>query len=284
MKLIKPSEISAKILTLLDESNERVILVSPYMKISKWYKLLHKINRLKKRRILTEIYVREDPDNTATYRDLDQLTLQYIKIPHLHSKLYMNEKYGIVTSMNLLLSSEINSLEIGYLTETQTEYKELLHYYQRYICSKLQVHNDTFAGQSAADLKEMMYNIREKLKETGINSWLWFAENTLHICTGRNNYKVMLNDGHLRITACLSTVPGVKQQSIQRSLLILKKIGDLSAMKIEMHVGPQPDILQLSGQAQYALKSTCITGILETESVYLMESVVRFIDALDDQK
>ena len=40
MKLIKPSEISAKILTLLDESNERVILVSPYMKIPKWDKLL----------------------------------------------------------------------------------------------------------------------------------------------------------------------------------------------------------------------------------------------------
>ena len=275
MILIKPSEISAKILTLPDESNERVILVSPYMKISKWYKLLHKINRVKKRRILTEIYVREDPDNTATYRDLDQLTLQYIKIPNLHSKLYMNEKYGIVTSMNLLLSSEINSLEIGYLTETPTEYKELLHYYQRYICSNLQAHNDTLTGPPAADLKEIMHNIREKLNETGINSWLWFAENTLHISTGSKNYKVMLNDGYLRITVCLSTIP---------SSLILKKIGELTAMKIDMHVGPQPDILQLSGQAQYTLKSTCITGILETESVYMMESVIRFIDAADDQK
>jgi len=118
VKLIKPSEISARILTLLDESDERVIIVSPYMKISKWYKFVHKVNELKTRRVLTEIYVRDDPDNTATYRDLDQLALQYKKIPHLHSKLYLNERYGIVTSMNLLLSSEINSLEIGYATET----------------------------------------------------------------------------------------------------------------------------------------------------------------------
>jgi hypothetical protein len=117
MKLIKPSEISARILTLLDESDERVIIVSPYMKISKWYKFVNKVNELKTRRILTEIYVRDDPDNTATYHDLDQLALQYKKIPHLHSKLYLNERYGIVTSMNLLLSSEINSLEIGYATE-----------------------------------------------------------------------------------------------------------------------------------------------------------------------
>ena len=40
MKLIKPTEISARILTLLDESDERVIIVSPYMKISKWYKFI----------------------------------------------------------------------------------------------------------------------------------------------------------------------------------------------------------------------------------------------------
>ena len=282
MRLIKPSEISAKILTLLEESNERVILVSPYMKISKWYKLLHKINGLTNRRIHTEIYIREAPDNTATYLDLDQLALPYIKIPHLHSKLYMNEKYGIVTSMNLLLSSEINSLEIGYLTETPTEYKELLHYYQRYIRNSLQVHNDKVAGQPDANLKEMIYSIREKLKETGINAWPWFAKNALHISTGRNNYKIMINDGYLRITACLRTVPGEKQQSIQRYILVTKKVGELTAMKTDMHAGPQPDILQLSGQAQYALKSTCITGLLETESVYMMESVVRFIDATDD--
>jgi hypothetical protein len=44
VKLINPSEISARILTLLDESDERVIIVSPYMKISKWYKFVNKVN------------------------------------------------------------------------------------------------------------------------------------------------------------------------------------------------------------------------------------------------
>ena len=77
MKLIKPSEISARILTLLDESDERVIIVSPYMKISKWYKFMNKFTRLKSRGLLTEIYVRDAPDNTATYCDLDQLALEY---------------------------------------------------------------------------------------------------------------------------------------------------------------------------------------------------------------
>ena len=282
MKLIKPSEISARILTLLDESDERVIIVSPYMKISKWYKFVKKINELKTRRILIEIYVRDDPDNTATYRDLDQLALQYKKIPHLHSKLYLNERYGIVTSMNLLLSSEINSLEIGYATENWKEYNDLLGFYHRYIHIGQPVHCDTIAGQPAADLKEIMHSIREELKGTAKNSWPWLAENTLHISTGRNNYSVAIKDGYLRITARLRMASGTRQRCIQGSSLITKKVGDLTAMKTEIHPGPMPDILQLSGQAQHTLKSTCITGILEAEAAYIMESVRRFIDATDD--
>ena len=282
VKLINPSAISARILTLLDESDERVIIVSPYMKISKWYKFVNKVNELRTRRILTEIYIRDDPDNTATYHDLDQLALPYKKIPHLHCKLYLNERYGIVTSMNLLLSSEINSLEIGYATETWTEYNDLLRFYHRYIHIGEPVHCDTIAGQQAADLKEIMQSIREELKRTAKNAWPWLAENTLHISTGRNNYSVSIKDGHLRITARLRMNFRTRQRSIHRSSLIAKKIGDLTAMKVEIHPGPMPDILQLSGQAQHTLKSTCITGILEAEAAYIMESVRRFIDATDD--
>jgi hypothetical protein len=282
VKLIKPSEISARILTLLDESDERVILVSPYMKISKWYKIVNKINELKTRGIITEIYVRGDPDNTATYRDLEQLDLQYNMIPHLHSKLYLNEKYGIVTSMNLLLSSEISSLEIGYATETWAEYSDLLRFYHRHIHIGKPVHCDAVAGPSAADLKEIMYSIREELQRTAKNSWPWLAGNTLHVSTGRNNYRVSIRDGYLRITARLRMASGTRQGSIQRSSLIAKKVGDLTTMKAEIHPDPMPDILWLSGKAQHPLRSTCITGILEAEAACIMESVRRFIEATDD--
>ena len=282
VKLINPSAISARILTLLDESDERVVIVSPYMKISKWYKFVNKVNELRTRRILTEIYIRDDPDNTATYHDLDQLALPYKKIPHLHCKLYLNERYGIVTSMNLLLSSEINSLEIGYATETWTEYNDLLRFYHRYIHIGEPVHCDTIAGQQAADLKEIMHSIREELKRTAKNAWPWLVENTMHISTGRNNYSVSIKDGFLRITARLRMASGTRQRSIQCSSMISKKVGDLTAVKTEIHPGPIPDIIQLSGQAQHKLKSTCITGILGAEAVYMVESVIKFIDATDD--
>lgn len=37
MKFIKPSEISSKVMTLFDESDEFVLVVSPYVKILRWY-------------------------------------------------------------------------------------------------------------------------------------------------------------------------------------------------------------------------------------------------------
>jgi len=281
MELIKPSEISARILTLLDESNERVIIVSPYIKISKWYKLINKIKGLQSRRIALEIYVRDAPDNKDTYRDLDQLDLNYKRIPHLHSKLYLNERNGIVSSMNLLISSEINSLEIGYATETWTEYNELLDFYHRYILIGEQVHCDTIAGRPAADLKEIMLRIREVLKSNAKNSWFWHKENVLHISTGRNSFQVSINDACLRITTCLR-IADTRKESIQHSSFIIKKVEDLTAMRVKiLHIN-RPEIIQLSTQAQHKLESTSINGILETEAAYILESITGFINATDD--
>jgi len=103
--------------------------------------------------------------------------------------------------MNFVLSSEINSLEIGYATENRKEYNDLLDYYQRYIRIGEPVPCNTIAGQPAANLKEFMHSIREDYKGTGKNLWPWLAENTLHISAARNNYSIAINESYLRITA-----------------------------------------------------------------------------------
>jgi hypothetical protein len=290
MNFIKPSEISARILSLLDESDEKVIIVSPYMKISKWYKFSNKIESLKTRRIYTEIYVRDDPENTATYRDLENLALEYYKIPNLHCKLYMNEKYGIVTSMNLLLSSEINSLEIGYATESRSEYTDLLNFYHRYIQIGEPLQFKTIAGRPTADLKVIMHNIREELKGRSKNTWLWLALDALHLSTGENNYIFSIKDGYLRITAFLRISSRTEQNAIQRLKLIAKKVEDITAVNIEMSLGTeslirtksQSGIQQLSGKAKKAIGSTCMSGILIDEAEFIIETVTRFVETTDD--
>jgi len=55
----------------------------------------------------------------------------------LHCKFYLNEAYGIVTSMNLLISSDVNALEIGYVTETAQEYADLVQFLDDNIRSRV---------------------------------------------------------------------------------------------------------------------------------------------------
>lgn len=282
MKLIKPSEISAGILTLLDECDERVIIVSPYMKISKWFKFVHKMNGLKTRKISIEIYVRDDPENKATYRDLDRLALDYIKIPNLHSKLYMNEKSGIVTSMNLLLSSEINSLEIGYATENMDEYNELLGYYYRHIHSGETSHSDHPTSQSRANLEKMKFDMRKELEKSGLNVSLLLTDNTLRIVTGFNNYNISIDKGNLRISGSIHTGPPVNQKKNEHACLIAKRIADLTTMDVSAHPWSEEESLRLTAQASLSLKSNCIQGLMEGEAGIFMSSVIKLIKATYD--
>lgn len=282
MKLIKPSEISARILTLIDESDEKMIMVSPYMKISKWFKLVNKINGLRTRNINTEIYVRDDPENTATYRDLDQLALGYKRIPNLHSKMYMNEKSGIVSSMNLLLSSEINSLEIGYETESRDEYNDLLGYYYRYIRSREFVHPAKSISHTPTDIRKSMLRIRKELDNSRLNSWLLLTESTLQIISGQNEYRFSINEGTLSISACLIMSPKKNQNIIERIPLILKRIEDLNGMKVSIYPGAEPHFIQLSCEAPHSFKSMSINGLLNDDVADLTASVIKIITATYD--
>jgi len=54
-------------------------------------------------------------------------------IKNLHTKLYFSEKTGIVTSMNLLTSSNLNAIEFGSVYNTAEEMDELKSYVKKYL-------------------------------------------------------------------------------------------------------------------------------------------------------
>ena len=181
MKLINPSEISGKILTLLDESDKFAILVSPYFKISKWFRLTKKIEQLKSRNIPLYVFARAGENNKDTFYELNQNNIDFQVIPDLHCKLYLNEKNGIVTSLNLLLNSEINALEIGYITESEEELNELLNFCKRYL--KFDINED-----QSVDIDDIIDSIQDKLEKHEIYKRIniWLEEDSLRINTGIN--------------------------------------------------------------------------------------------------
>jgi hypothetical protein len=46
MEIIKPSEISGKIMSLIDEAKQFVVIISPYYNLGKWQKLTSRIEKL----------------------------------------------------------------------------------------------------------------------------------------------------------------------------------------------------------------------------------------------
>lgn len=179
MKLIKPSLISGEIMTLIQEADSTLIIVSPYYKINQWNKLINALKFPINKKIDIEFYVRK-----GEYESIQQvrnLNFEPKEIKRLHTKLYINEDYAIVSSMNLVESSDKDSLDIAYRTETKKEYQELLEYYDRYIQN-----NTSFSK------KLQTKNIDKKYQVTNGN-WLPQIETILQRELGKKFYSKFQN-------------------------------------------------------------------------------------------
>lgn len=272
MQLIKPSLISGEIMNLFEEAEEKVVIVSPYCRISKWYKLLNKFSALQKRNIDIDFYVRDG--EIETIKEVESVGFQPILIPNLHCKLYLNEKYGIVSSMNLLLSSENNSLEIAYKTENQTEYNELNEFFKRHIEHHVSIDKKLFEG----DWRDYIFNaLCDHLKR---KVYIQENRNDLEINVG-NRYNAFIdNDKHrtLRIAGILS---GREFNFAQKNWKVLE---ENAKQQIELIPGGNGYYNTVVANPSYPLKSFSINEINKSEAEKVAVSIINFILAVEDLK
>lgn len=142
MKFIPPLEISSKIMTLIEESNKELILVSPYVEISKWDKMKKCLERAVNRKVKITFIARKNAKQDLSF--LEQIGINLILINDLHAKLYLNENYGILTSQNIVYYSDINSIDIAYQTDNALERKELVGFVNKYILNIENFHKNIF--------------------------------------------------------------------------------------------------------------------------------------------
>lgn len=182
MKLIKPKQISGEIMTLLDEADKEVNIISPYIKVSQWKKLENTFDKLKERNVLVKFFYRQD--ETRTHEEIKKLGFAAFPIEKLHCKIYLNENYGIVSSMNLYKFSDENSLDIAYKTETKEEFTELKEFYKRYIEK-----NSKEKFISINDfLEKLDIELSYKLNEEYFDIQPDFHKKQINIKTSSNNY------------------------------------------------------------------------------------------------
>jgi hypothetical protein len=136
MKLIKPAEISAKIMTLIDEADKQLIIVSPYNNISGWNKLLIRIKKAQSHGVNISWYSRKNNVEKNNSEEVRAVGIEPVLIDDLHAKIYMNEEHAILTSMNMSKTSDEKSIDLGYITETKDEYDELYNTFLKHIKSK----------------------------------------------------------------------------------------------------------------------------------------------------
>ena len=128
-KVIKDSFINSHLLELIGRSEKYLVLVSPYLKL--WGHLETQIENSVKRGVDVQLWYRSDQEKKykKTYDKLSKMGVKVGKIDTLHSKLYLSEKEGLMTSMNLLDFSKSNSREIGILTDERkmlTQFKDYI--------------------------------------------------------------------------------------------------------------------------------------------------------------
>ncbi|SFH81776.1 phospholipase D-like domain-containing protein [Halpernia frigidisoli] len=120
-------------MTLIEDAEEEIILVSPYVSISGWTKMKKCLERAVKRNVKITFFARENAKQDLSF--IKQIGINLILVMDLHAKLYLNENCGIITSQNISQYSDTNSIDIGYVTENISERKELIDFIKKYVGS-----------------------------------------------------------------------------------------------------------------------------------------------------
>jgi len=119
-KFINTRKAVAAIEDLIKEAGDKLILISPYLKLSKDFKELLTY-RNNKDKITTIIFGKQElnPNEMKFLEELRFVILKYNQ--DLHAKCYVNDKQMIITSLNLYEFSMANNKEMGVLIDYSNE-------------------------------------------------------------------------------------------------------------------------------------------------------------------
>ena len=133
MKILLPHKISGALFDIIHQARKELVLVSPYVNLTHWKQLATALTAARDRGVRISFYTRHEPDSPTSKEQVEALGLTPQLVPWLHAKFYFNESSGLITSLNLLGSSNSNSIEIGSQLETAEELEVLRHFVQQYL-------------------------------------------------------------------------------------------------------------------------------------------------------
>jgi hypothetical protein len=129
-KFLETQTISSELLKLIKEAKEKIILISPYLKVNPQIQ-----ERLKTKSLtgtmseIVMIYGKTELKNSELEWMKTIKDLKVIEKNNLHAKCYLNEEKAIICSMNLHDYSQQNNIEMGLMITKEQDkdaYNELI--------------------------------------------------------------------------------------------------------------------------------------------------------------
>jgi len=274
MELIAPSIISGEIFKIIDEADELLVLVSPYIKINGWPKLTNRLKTVISRGVDVKAYVRDGQNNLNSIDELQQIGITPCLIPNLHAKLYFNEKNAVTTSMNLLKSSDLYSLEVGHKVQTDNEYKDLVNFYNRYIAPY---------ESNQADFKTTLEDeIELRLRDSFPKLKVYSNFNSLKINTGNNQFEVTISKQDNGYFFEIITILSEKQSSLKDELLTQYNFPEEFGLNFIQ--GGERSYDMLIGYLDRSINSKRISDVLNTEKGMIADLISEFIKNVESFK
>lgn len=126
-KFLDTTGVSYHLQQLINKANEKLVLISPFLKINDRIKQsLEDKNRMKID--IRVVYGKNElqPEENNWLKSMTSIRASFCK--DLHAKCYLNENEAIITSMNLYEFSQVNNNEMGILVDKISDpdlYKEI---------------------------------------------------------------------------------------------------------------------------------------------------------------
>lgn len=278
MELIQPAEISGKIMTLIDQAEEKVTIVSPYNKFTNWKKFTQRVEKAKKRGVNFKWYVRKNIENNI--QPIRALGIEPIEIENLHCKIYLNEQNAIVTSMNLHEFSDSSSIDIGYWISDKEKHQELIKFIQTYIDRNASSNidskrKDEFSLLVSSFLINLGYSpksitLSENFGSTKLKITNFTTDSDLIFEPSRGYYRI-----DLRITSEYPTRKKIYNQLKSREKELNQKIGEnisfggqMKRLKLDLTIFDDYNFEQWS-EKEFQIFKPILTNIITTYKAVL---------------
>ncbi len=126
MKYVDVKENLNSIISMVENAEEYVVLVSPYSNLEGWDKFKNAINKATKSGVKVDYYVRVGDG----YTGIEGIDVNLFEVPELHAKMFYSEKDALISSGNLANNPDINWVCI---LQTEQEKNELREFFNNHI-------------------------------------------------------------------------------------------------------------------------------------------------------